>query len=161
MNAALAKLYQDVILSHHRDPHHFGPLPEATHRCQLSNPLCGDEVTIALVLEAAPASVASISHCSFEGHGCAVCRASASLLTDAVHGLSVLAARGLADSLLNFLRTTPKSEGEEGTETPEGLGDLVALSGVREYPSRRRCATLPWEALLKLLETPETPNPER
>lgn len=161
MNATLAKLYQDVILSHHRDPHHFGPLPEATHRGQLSNPLCGDEVTIALVLEATPPATASISRCHFEGHGCAVCRASASLLTDAVWGLSVAAARGLADSLLQFLRSTPKSEGDQGTASGEGLGDLVALSGVREYPSRRRCATLPWEALLKLLETPLPPTQQR
>ena len=141
MNAALANLYQEVILTHHRKPHHFGPLPDATHHVRLVNPLCGDEVTIS----------ASIHHdaiaaCHFEGHGCALCRASASLLTVSVRGQSVQQARALGQTLLNFLQH------ETDAQEPEGIGDLIALSGVREHPSRHRCATLPWEALLHLLD---------
>lgn len=140
MNPSLAKLYQEVILSHHREPHHFGPLPEATHHCKLSNPLCGDEVRIMLVVDAS-----LVSRCHFEGHGCALCRASASLLTDAVKGQSIGFARELAELLQRFLSGPPEAE------PPEGIGDLGALSGVRDYPSRRRCATLPWEALTAAL----------
>jgi len=136
MNPSLAKLYQEVILSHHREPHHFGPLPDATHHCKLSNPLCGDEVRISLVI-----SGDVIARCHFEGHGCALCRASASLLTDAVQTQTVASARRLTDCLLQFLSSPAQ------VDSPDGIGDLVALSGVREYSSRRRCATLPWEAL--------------
>ena len=148
MNPALAKLYQEVILSHHRAPHHFGPLQGATHRAQLSNPLCGDEVIIAAILDGD-----HITACQFEGHGCALCRASASLLTDAVSGQSRQGAAQICEQLLAFLNA-PQDESQESdpaalraTESSTELGDLAALSGVREYPSRRRCATLPWEAL--------------
>ncbi len=141
MNAALAKLYQDVILTHHRQPQHFGPLPDATQHARLVNPLCGDEVTVSVCIAAE-----TISACHFEGHGCALCRASASLLTVSVRGQSVQQARALGQTLLTFLQQ------EEDSQTPEGIGDLVALSGVREHPSRRRCATLPWEALLRIVD---------
>ncbi len=140
MNPTLAKLYQDVILSHHRAPHHFGPLDGATHRARLSNPLCGDEVIISAVVEGSNVSV-----CHFEGHGCALCRASASLLTDAVCGQNIQAISQLCEQLLAFL--APPEGTTEASQPSTELGDLAALSGVREYPSRRRCATLPWEAL--------------
>lgn len=143
MNPSLAKLYQEVILSHHREPHHFGPLVEATHQCKLKNPLCGDEVRISLVIAGE-----CISRCHFEGHGCSLCRASASLLTDAVTEQTIAFARSLAERLLQFLRSADDSD------SPEGIGDLVALGGVREYSSRRRCATLPWEALQTALPQP-------
>lgn len=141
MNESLAKLYQDVILTHHRKPHHFGPLPDATQQVRLVNPLCGDEVTIAVRIDQD-----TISACHFDGYGCALCRASASLLTLSVRGQSIEAVRALGHTLLTFLHADPASE------TPEGIGDLIALCGVREHPSRRRCATLPWEALLTIVD---------
>ena len=145
MTPSLAKLYQEIILAHHRAPHHFGPLPAATHRAKLSNPLCGDEVTISAVVDGGVVSV-----CHFLGHGCALCRASASLLTDAIQGQNRHAIEQLSKLVFAFLQDSADSERDD--QARADLGDLVALSGVREYPSRRRCATLPWEALHKALQ---------
>lgn len=144
MTPELAKLYQEVILAHHRAPHHFGPLATATHRARLTNPLCGDEVIIAAQVDGTV-----VTACHFEGHGCALCRASASLLTDAVTGRSRDQIERSCEQLLAFLQTPQSADAE--SQSAEELGDLRALSGVRDYPSRRRCATLPWEALRSAL----------
>lgn len=142
MNTSLQELYQRLILEHNRSPHNHGPLPAATHSAQLHNALCGDRVTLRLqVLDE------RIAQARFEGDGCALSRAAASLLTDRVRGQTVPEARQLAGDLGRFLG---KDEAQR-EELREQLGELVALEGVREFPSRLRCATLPAEALTQAL----------
>ncbi len=138
MTPTLSSLYQRIILDHNARPHNHGPLEGSTHEASAHNPLCGDRVTIRLRLDGE-----RIEEARFEGDGCALSRASASLLTLAVKGRTAGEATSLAADLARYLSTPP------GTSTPEEapLGDLVALQGVREVPARRRCATLPWEAL--------------
>lgn len=136
--AALRELYQGTILEHHAHPHHRGPLPARTHEATLHNALCGDEVTVRLRLDGE-----TIVEAWFEGEGCAVSRASASLLTLAVAGRTVTEAEALAAELDTLVVRGPEHAGADR----EKLGALVALEGVREAPARRRCATLPWEAL--------------
>lgn len=125
----------------HRGLRHCGPLDGTTHRHTLRNPLCGDEVTVSAIVEKE-----RVLACHFEGRGCALCRASASLLTEAVRGKELSQVKRLAEELFAFLHSS--KEVEPDSQTIHRLGDMVALSGVREHISRRRCATLPWEAML-------------
>ena len=138
MTPALAGLYQRVILDHNARPRNFGPLPGSTHEAALHNALCGDTVTLRLRL-----AEGRIVAAAFEGNGCALSRASASLLTLAVAGRTPDEAAGIAAELDKLLSRGP----EHAEADVERLGDLTALQGVREVPARRRCATLPWEAL--------------
>lgn len=143
MDASLQALYQGVILEHNRHPHNLGPLAEATHLATVHNALCGDRITLRLrVAEDA------IAEARFEGEGCALSRAAASLLTERVRGGTVAGAQELAGELVRFLG---KGAGADEA-VRERLGELVALEGVREFPSRLRCATLPAEALTAALK---------
>jgi nitrogen fixation NifU-like protein len=139
----LAALYQRVILEHNARPRNFGPLASPTHEARAHNPLCGDTVTLRLRLDGG-----RVAEARFEGEGCALCRASASLLTLAVAGRTREEAMAIAADLEGLVA--------RGRDDAEGLaarlGDLAALQGVREVPSRRRCATLPWEALGSALQ---------
>jgi nitrogen fixation NifU-like protein len=134
----IRELYQKLILEHHARPHHQGPLPDCTHEALASNPLCGDRVTLRLRLEGD-----RIAAARFEGDGCALSRASASLLTLAVTGRTPAEAEALATQLDRLVARGP----ENASADRALLGDLVALEGVRDVPARRRCVTLPWEAL--------------
>jgi nitrogen fixation NifU-like protein len=143
LSPALARLYQDTILEHNARPRNCGELPDATHEASAHNPLCGDQVTLRLRLDGE-----RITAARFVGDGCALSRASASLLTlrvagskEGEDGLSREAALSLAAALRRSV--SPEYRGEDDEE----LGELAALGGVRSVPSRRRCATLPWEAL--------------
>jgi len=136
MMADLAALYQRVILEHNARPRNRGPLPGHTHEAVAHNPLCGDTVTLRLVIDEG-----RIVAAGFEGEGCALSRASASLLTLAVAGRTPEEAKATAGELDRLLSP------EHAQADAARLGDLVALQGVREVPARRRCATLPWEAL--------------
>ena len=151
MTPALASLYQGIILEHNARPRNCGPLTPCTHQALAQNPLCGDTVTLRLRLDAG-----AIVAAAFEGDGCALCRASASLLTLAVTGCTPTEATALADALdaLVSPASDPRPEAEESR-----LGDLVALRGVRDVPARRRCATLPWEALRAALAASLQPAP--
>ena len=134
----LAALYQRVILEHNARPRNHGPLASPTHEARAHNPLCGDTVTLRLRLEGG-----RIAEARFEGEGCALCRASASLLTLAVAGCTPEEAASISAELDRLLSRGP----ENAVADAARLGDLAALQGVRDVPSRRRCATLPWEAL--------------
>ena len=130
----LRQLYQHVIMDHNRNPRNFGELPSATHRLEGYNPLCGDRVTVYLnivdemVIEA-----------RFAGMGCAIAIASASLMTEAVIGQSVTAVEALFGAIDSL------NDGDESaTALPESIN---VLSGVRSYPSRIKCATLPWHTM--------------
>ncbi|MFO0573650.1 MAG: iron-sulfur cluster assembly scaffold protein [Polyangia bacterium] len=155
----LARLYQETILEHNARPRNLGELPGATHEARLHNPLCGDQVTLRLVVSGegeGPGEGARITAARFVGDSCALCRASASLLTlrvTADGGLGPAGALALGAALRHAV--TPGLAPAAAGEPP--LGELQALTGVRDVPSRRRCATLPWEALEQAL----APGPKR
>jgi nitrogen fixation NifU-like protein len=138
MTPAIRDLYQKIILEHHARPHNRGPLPERTHEARLDNALCGDNVTLRLRVDGD-----RIAAARFEGEGCALSRASASLLTLAVAGRTPAEAEAIGAELERLLARGPEHEAADRAL----LGDLVSLEGVRDVPARRRCATLPWEAL--------------
>ena len=138
----LRELYQEVILDHHKRPRNFGPLPEANHHAEGLNPLCGDHLTVYVDVEDG-----IIKGVSFEGAGCAISRASASLMTDAVKGKTVEE----AEQMLEQFRQMVTSDSEGPVEA--SLGKLAVLCGVREFPARVKCASLPWHTLHAALES--------
>jgi nitrogen fixation NifU-like protein len=141
----LRDLYQEVILDHNRRPRNFGPLPGATRRAEGHNPLCGDRVTVFLDL-----AEGRIRDVAFQGSGCAISTASASLMTDALKGLTVEEARGLFHG---FHELVTRGGGEGSPD----LGKLAVFTGVREYPMRVKCATLAWHALIAALDGQDLP----
>jgi len=147
-------LYRELILDHARAPRHFGRLDNATHWAQGINPLCGDKLTLYLNVDADNIIRAT----GFEGSGCAISMASASLLTDTVQGLPVDKAEAIFSAVTGRL-TSAASGGEAsvkaGLEAP--LSKLHALDGVREFPSRVKCATLAWQALHSALSNTAAP----
>jgi nitrogen fixation protein NifU and related proteins len=134
-------MYQEMILQHYRAPHGRGlPTGAAVHEGARRNPLCGDDMRVGVVLEGD-----RIHAVGFEGRGCSITMASASMLTDAVRGHSVHEARALAAAVEALLR------GEVVREDAL-TGDLRALAGVAAYPQRVGCARMPWLALLDALD---------
>lgn len=134
-------LYHEAILDLDRAPRNEGRVDDPTHRAKVSNPLCGDRVELSLTLEDG-----RIREVRFVGRGCAISRASASLLTELAADRSPDEARALARALDGWLRS--------GGEPPLGLEALAPLRGVHAFPSRVRCATLAWEALETALAGP-------
>ena len=141
-------LYRDLILDHARNPRHFGKLGHTTHSAEGINPLCGDKLRLYLDVDANDI----ITNAAFEGSGCAISVASASLLTDTVIGLSS------SDAMAFFDAVTAQLAGDEGKDGERvDLGKLRALAGVRDYPSRVKCATLAWHALRSALRRDTAP----
>lgn len=139
--AVAADLYQRIVLDHSRDPRNFRRLPGANREAVGHNRLCGDKVTVYLRVTGD-----RVAEASFEGAGCAICMASASLLTEAITGTTTAAADGLAVQVLGHF---------DHPDAPAPLpGALAALDGVRAYPSRVRCATLPWQTLHQAITAP-------
>lgn len=135
MSADLNDLYQEVILDHNRRPRNFHVLQDASHRAEGYNPLCGDRLTLYLKIDCGV-----IREAAFEGSGCAISKASASLMTEAVKGQTLADARALFERFHDMV-TAP-------TEVPiADLGKLTALAGVREFPVRVKCASLAWHTL--------------
>jgi nitrogen fixation protein NifU and related proteins len=131
----LRELYRDVILDHNRHPRNFGRIENADGRAEGNNPLCGDQLSLTVRLDGE-----RIEDIRFEGKGCAISTASASLMTEAVKGRDRTAVRELFDkvhALLTRAEATPDAS----------LGKLAALAGVREYPVRVKCASLCWHTL--------------
>ena len=150
----LTDLYQELILDHNRRPRNYGALPDADHTAQGYNPLCGDKLTIYAKLDGD-----RISGLSFEGSGCAISKASASLLTDALKGKTVEEA-GALFTRVHAMLTAPPDKNLQDADI-ESLGKLAALSGVREFPVRVKCASLAWHTLKAALEgTNETAKTE-
>ncbi len=131
----LADLYQQLILDHNRSPRNHGRLDDASRRCEGYNPLCGDRVTVYLALDGEV-----ISDVAFEGVGCAISTAAASLMTEAVKGMTMSEATALFERFRELV-TGAADTGEES------LGKLEAFAGVRNYPARVKCATLAWHTL--------------
>jgi len=140
MSDELMQVYQKTVLEHSRNPHHFGPLKGATRTAVGFNPLCGDKVTIYLSTSADGAQITEARH---ETSGCAICMSSASMMSDAVQKLATDAAVSLCSQLETMLSGNPV---ESGPGMP-----LESLAGVRAYPTRVKCATLPWRTLMAAL----------
>jgi len=143
----LRDLYQDVILDHSRNPRNFGPLADANRTAEGYNPLCGDKLALYLHVEGD-----HIIGASFQGAGCAISTASASVLTDIVQGKTVAEAHELFRRFRSMVTAPLDAEIDE-----EALGKLAVFSGIREFPVRVKCATLAWHTLEAALA--ETTNP--
>ncbi len=139
----LRELYQDTILSHNKKPRNFRVLADANHEADGHNPLCGDELT----LYARVNDEGRVEEVTFQGSGCAISKASASLMTDFVKGKTLDEVQEDFDRFHQLVTSPPGVEPET-----EGLGKLTVFSGVREYPVRVKCATLAWHALRAALE---------
>jgi len=136
----LQDLYRDVILDHNKRPRNFGALGTASAHAEGHNPLCGDRLTVSLRMDGE-----RIEDIRFEGKGCAISTASASLMTEAVKGKDRTAVRALFERV-HALLTQPQAA------AAADLGKLAALSGVREFPARVKCASLCWHTLNAALE---------
>ena len=135
--SGLNELYQEVILDHNKRPRNFGPLADATHSANGHNPLCGDRLTLALQLDGD-----RILNVMFQGSGCAISKASASLMTDAIKGHTVAEANELFEAF-HAMVTTPISDPVDESK----VGKLAVFSGVREFPARVKCASLCWHTM--------------
>ena len=129
-------LYQEVILDHNKKPRNYGTLEHASHHAEGHNPLCGDHITVALNLEGE-----NIGAIAFQGESCAICKASASMMTAAVKGKT----RADAETLIReFLAM---ATGKLDPNSPNHIGRLAVFAGVRDLPTRVKCAILPWHTL--------------
>jgi len=136
----LKDLYRDVILDHNKRPRNFGQIERPDARADGHNPLCGDRLTLSLKLNGD-----KVEDVRFEGKGCAISTASASLMTEAIKGKD----RAAIDALFHKVHTLLT---EQNAAAPPELGKLAALSGVREFPARVKCASLCWHTLNAALE---------
>ena len=146
MNTELRNLYQDLILDHGKHPRHFHKLEPHTHCEQGYNPLCGDQLTLYMNIEDG-----KIADIGFTGRGCAISMASASMMSQALKGKSVEEAQVLFDAFRRLV-----TENDSG-QACEKLGKLCALAGVKEFPSRVKCATLPWHTMDIILHERDKP----
>jgi nitrogen fixation NifU-like protein len=137
----LTDLYRDVILDHNRKPRNFGAVDAASARVEGFNPLCGDRLVLTLRMQDG-----RIADIRFEGQGCAISTASASLMTEAVKG------RTRAEAMAIFERMHRLLTDDAAPVDDEKLGKLAALSGVREFPARVKCASLCWHTLASALQ---------
>ena len=138
--AELDDLYRQVIIDHYRNPRHRGSLPSPTASHEGFNPLCGDEVTVDLLVNGGV-----IQDVAFNGAGCSISQSSASMMTEAVLGKSLDEVRHLIDGFTEMMR------GADDVDE-DALGDLEAFSGVRKFPVRVKCATLAWHTLDEALQ---------
>lgn len=138
----LDDLYQSIILDHNKRPRHYGVLTGATHQAEGYNPLCGDKVQVYLILEDG-----RIQAIQFEAASCAICKASASMMTDRLSGKTLAEAAEILERVGLLL----KGKGE----TSDADGDFISLQGVRKFPARIKCASLPWDAYRKAVGSTE------
>ena len=137
---AIDALYREVILDHHRDPRNYGKLAPADGQAEGYNPLCGDRVEISLQVKEG-----KLADCRFQGEGCSICMASASMMTEEVMGKPL---KDVSETIEGFRALL------KGEECPLAVeGDLESLVGVRNFPVRIKCALLPWTTLNDALKT--------
>jgi nitrogen fixation NifU-like protein len=129
-------LYQEVILDHNKKPRNFGTLEQPSHHAEGHNPLCGDHLSVALQLQGE-----TIEQIAFQGESCAICKASASMMTAAVKGKTRADAQALSQEFLAM--TTGKLD----LDQPNHIGRLAVFAGVCDLPTRVKCAILPWHTL--------------
>jgi nitrogen fixation NifU-like protein len=143
MDNSLRELYQEVILDHSRHPRHYGALETATHKAEGYNPLCGDRVIVYLVLDEA----GRVTDLKFEGKGCAISQASASLMTELLAGKSPAEAERVIQGFLHLVK------GEDAGDLPEEAREhLEVMGGLSEFPMRVKCATLAWHTFRNAVE---------
>jgi nitrogen fixation NifU-like protein len=146
----LSELYQQVILDHNKKPRNFRRLENPSHLAEGYNPLCGDQLTVYVRMEDN-----SLRDVSFEGSGCAISKAAASMMTQAAKGKSKAEVEQLFSEFHRMVA------GESDTEEPaEHLGNLRIFAGVREFPVRVKCATLPWHTLHAALNNEQITSTE-
>lgn len=146
MTSDLRDLYQEVILDHGRHPRNFGPLDGANRTSEGHNPLCGDHIEVHATVD----KDGRIQDVKFEGHGCAISTASASLMTDAVKGKTIAEAKHLFEHFHDLVT-------KDDALPEDDLDKLVVLAGVKEFPMRVKCATLAWHTLNAALDKTDAP----
>ena len=149
MTSELRDLYQETILDHSRKPRNFGALPSANRRAEGYNPLCGDRANVALAVEGDV-----IKDVRFQGAGCSIFTASASMMTETVKGKTRPQVEALFERFHDLITGDPSQA--SGRTAPE-LGKLAVFSGVSEFPVRVKCAALAWHTLKAALEGDPTP----
>ena len=143
MDNALRELYQEVILDHSRHPRHYGPMADASHKAEGYNPLCGDKVTVYLKLDAD----GRVTDIGFEGKGCAISQASASMMVDMLKGRTAEETQKLMQGFLHLVKGEDASGlSEDDRET------LDVMGGISEFPMRVKCATLAWHTYKNAVE---------
>jgi nitrogen fixation protein NifU and related proteins len=143
MDQNLRELYQEIILDHSRHPRHFGPLASANHMAEGHNPLCGDRVKVYLQVDADDC----IKDVTFEGRGCAISVASASLMTEMLKGRNIAEAERLMGGFLSMVKGDAVDELDA-----EDREQLEVMAGVSAFPMRVKCATLAWHAMKAALD---------
>ncbi len=146
MSSELSDLYQEVVLDHGKRPRNFGPLEGATHRAEGLNPLCGDHFTVYAKVEGGV-----VREARFEGNGCAISKASASVMTGIVKGKTAAEIERLFERFHRLVTEGP----DEGDA--DDLGKLAVFGGVHDYPTRVKCASLAWHALRAALGGAQEP----
>jgi len=141
MDDMLRDLYQEVILDHSKHPRNYGRTEPHSCSARGNNPLCGDRLTLYVTVEDG-----IVKDATFEGNGCAISMASASLMTEAIKGRTAEEARALFERFHQLVTT------EDGDAADEGLDKLTVFAGVREFPVRVKCATLAWHTLAAALD---------
>jgi len=139
----LRELYQETILDHSKRPHNFRALEDANRSAQGHNPLCGDRATVYLRVEDE-----RVTEAAFQGSGCSISTASASMMTDALKGRTLGEVRALFDRFHELVTADPSKAQEAAAE----LGKLAVFAGVHEFPMRVKCASLPWHTMKAALE---------
>ncbi len=147
----LMDLYQEVILDHNKSPRNYGSVEDPDHSAEGNNPLCGDQLRLTLRMDGD-----RVEQIRFEGSGCAISTASASLMTEVVGGKTRAEVEELYESFHELLTGDPSVVAEAGPE----LGKLAVFSGVREYPVRVKCATLAWHTLQAALQDEDEASTE-
>ena len=142
----LKQLYQDIILEHGKSPRNLGKCEGYSHEAKGYNPLCGDKVHVYLKLD----NGKKVESLTFEGEGCAISLASASIMTELVKGKSFEEAKEIMDAFLNMIKNTSEIQSNHLDEDQKTK--LMSLSGVKEFPMRVKCATLSWHTLVSAME---------
>jgi nitrogen fixation NifU-like protein len=142
-------LYQEVILDHNKKPRNYGTLEHASHHAEGHNPLCGDHLSLALQLQGE-----TIEQIAFQGESCAICKASASMMTAAVKGKTRADAQALGQEFLAM------ATGKLDPSQPNQIGRLAVFAGVRDLPTRVKCAILPWHTLQAAFNSQGTASTE-
>ena len=137
----IQSLYQQVILDHNKNPRNFGPLLSANHSADGLNPLCGDDITVHLLIEND-----IIKEISFEGSGCAIAKSSASIMTTVLKGKTIEQAEQLFNDF-HFVVTAPM----DADLNEDSLGKMAVFTGIREFPARVKCASLAWHTMQSAL----------
>ncbi|MBU6153558.1 MAG: SUF system NifU family Fe-S cluster assembly protein [Bdellovibrionales bacterium] len=142
-------VFGEILADHHESPRNWGSLPGCTRVEQGYNPLCGDKVAISLLVEKDTVGNERLSRCTFEGEGCSICMASASIMSEMIQGKSLVDVRSLIEG---FREKMQGADSVTALPTEDSGEDITALYGVKRFPVRIKCALLPWTTLKKGLE---------